>query len=141
MRNISRPGLMMLAVLNWSKYLQINSQSGQFLLNFSQVDHCFDIALNWTVQGVSKKMLVSGKMAITPLWKELGEEVIPFWKTTGSELSDEHKNFMILSKNDWDNCIWSWQPYLQKKEKNLMKMLYTGCPKIKHFHFFPLFWR
>ena len=47
-----------------------------------------------------KKMLVSGKMAITPLWKELGEEVIPFSKTTGSELSDEHKNFMIPSKND-----------------------------------------
>ena len=53
-----------------------------------------------TIQGVSKKMLVSGKMAITPLWKELGEEVIPFSKTTGSELSDEHKNFMIPSKND-----------------------------------------
>ena len=52
------------------------------------------------IQGVSKKMLVSGKMAITPLWKELGEEVIPFSKTTGSELSDEHKNFMIPSKND-----------------------------------------
>ena len=50
------------------------------------------------IQGVSKKMLVSGKMAITPLWKELGEEVIPFSKTTGSELSDEH--FMIPSKND-----------------------------------------
>ena len=48
-------------------------------------------------------MLVSGKMAITPLWKELGEEVIPFSKTTGSELSDEHKNFMIPSKNDWEN--------------------------------------
>ena len=45
-------------------------------------------------------MLVSGKMAITPLWKELGEEVIPFSKTTGSELSDEHKSFMIQSKND-----------------------------------------
>ena len=45
-------------------------------------------------------MLVSGKMAITPLWNELGEEVIPFLKTTGSELSDEHKNFMIPSKND-----------------------------------------
>ena len=52
------------------------------------------------IQGVSKKMLVSGKMAITSLWKELGEEVIPFSKTTGSELSDEHKNFMIPSKND-----------------------------------------
>ena len=47
-----------------------------------------------------KKMLVSGKMAMTPLWKELGKEVIPFLKTTGSELSDEHKNFMIPSKND-----------------------------------------
>ena len=47
------------------------------------------------LQGVSKKMLVSGKMAITPLWKELGEEVIPFSKTTGSELSYEHKNFII----------------------------------------------
>ena len=45
-------------------------------------------------------MLVSGKMAITSLWKELGEEVIPFSKTTGSELSDEHFNFMIPSKND-----------------------------------------
>ena len=66
-------------------------------------------------------MLVSGKMAITPLWKELGEEVIPFSKTTGSELSDEHKNFMIPSKNDWENCVWSWQPYLQKKEKKEWK--------------------
>ena len=62
-------------------------------------------------------MLVSGKMAITPLWKELGEEVIPFSKTTGSELSDEHKNFMIPSKNDWENCVWSWQPYPQNKGK------------------------
>ena len=52
------------------------------------------------LQGVSKKMLVSGKMAITPLWKELGEKVIPFLKTKGTELSDEHKNFMIPSKND-----------------------------------------
>ena len=52
------------------------------------------------IQGVSKKMLVSGKMAITPLWKELGEEVIPFLKTARSELSNEHKNFMIPSKND-----------------------------------------
>ena len=43
-------------------------------------------------------MLVSGKMAITSLWKELGEEVIPFSKTTGTELSDEDKNFMIPSK-------------------------------------------
>ena len=64
-------------------------------------------------------MLVSGKMAITPLWKELGEEVIPFSKTTGSELSDEHKNFMIPSKNDWENCVWSWQPYPQNKGKKL----------------------
>ena len=54
----------------------------------------------YNVQGVSKKMLVSGKMEITSLWKELGEEVIPFSKTTRSELSDEHKNFMIPSKND-----------------------------------------
>ena len=52
------------------------------------------------IQGVSKKILVSREMAITPLWKERGEEVIPFSKTTGSELSDEHKNFMIPSKND-----------------------------------------
>ena len=49
-------------------------------------------------------MLISGKMAITPLWKELGKEVIPFSKTTGSELSDEH--FMIPSKNDWENWVW-----------------------------------
>ena len=73
-------------------------------------------------------MLVSGKMAITPLWKELGEELIPFSKTTGSELSDEHKNFMIPSKNNWENCIWSWQPYLQNKEKNWMKMVYFWHP-------------
>ena len=52
------------------------------------------------VQGVPKKTPVSGKMAISPLWKELGEKVIPFSKTTGTELSDEHKNFMIPSKND-----------------------------------------
>ena len=45
---------------------------------------------------VSKKMLVSGKMAITPLWKDIGEEVIPFLKTTGSELSDEHKSTRAL---------------------------------------------
>ena len=64
-------------------------------------------------------MLVSGKMAITSLWKELGEEVIPFSKTTGSELSDEHKSFMIQSKNDWENWVWSWQPYLQNKGKKL----------------------
>ena len=52
------------------------------------------------IQGVPKKTPVSGKMAISPLWKELGEKVIPFSKTTGTELSDEHKNFMIPSKND-----------------------------------------
>ena len=52
------------------------------------------------VQGVPKKTPVSGKMAISPLWKELGEKVIPFSKSTGTELSDEHKNFMIPSKND-----------------------------------------
>ena len=56
--------------------------------------------IEYFIQGVSKKMLVSGKMSITPLWKELGEEVIQFPKTTGSELCDEHKNFMIPSKND-----------------------------------------
>jgi len=40
-------------------------------------------------------MLVTGKLAITPLLKELGEELILFSKTTGSELLVEHKNFMI----------------------------------------------
>ena len=52
------------------------------------------------IQGVSKKMLVSGKMAITPLWKELLSRSNTISKTKGSELSDEHKNFMIPSKND-----------------------------------------
>ena len=64
-------------------------------------------------------MLVSGKMAITPLLKELGEELIPFSETTGSELSDEHKNFIIQSKNDWENRVWSWQPCPQNKGKKL----------------------
>ena len=76
-----------------------------FVLVFKQnkLRHCVSTQStkkNLIIQGVSKKMLVSGKMAITSLWKELGEEVIPFSKTTGTELSDEDKNFMIPSKND-----------------------------------------
>ena len=70
-------------------------------------------------------MLVSGKMAITPLWKELGEEVIPFSKTTGSELWDEHKNFMIPSKNEWDKIVLEvGNPTSKIREKNWMEMLY-----------------
>ena len=62
-------------------------------MSFYSFAHC-------TIQGVPKKTPVSGKMAISPLRKELGEKVIQFSKTTGTELSDEHKNFMIPSKND-----------------------------------------
>ena len=69
-----------------------------FQLTSSQLLKTLCSACSYT--GCLKRMLVSGKMALTPLWKELGEEAIPFSKTTGSELSDEHKNFMIPSKND-----------------------------------------
>ena len=72
-------------------------------------------------------MLVSGKMAITPLWKELGEEVIPFLKTTGSKLSDEHKNFMILSKMTEKIAFEVGNP-TSKKRKNRMRMLYFRHP-------------
>ena len=68
-------------------------------------------------------------MAITSLWKDLG--VIPFSKTTGSELSDEHKNFMIPSKNDWENWVWSWQPYLQNKGKKLNGNALLSCDNDK----------
>ena len=62
-------------------------------------------------------MLVSGKMAITLLWKELGEEVILFLKSTGSELSDEHKNFMI--------------PKYQKITENIMFEVGNPTSKIR----------
>ena len=39
-------------------------------------------------------------MAITFVWKVLGEKVIPVSETTWKELSCEH---MISSKNDWEN--------------------------------------
>ena len=45
-------------------------------------------------------------MAITFVWKVLGKKVIPFLKTIWKELSKKYKNFMISSKNDWENRFW-----------------------------------
>ena len=40
-------------------------------------------------------------MVITPLWKELEEEVIPFSKTTGSELSDSDSCHNHINSVEW----------------------------------------
>ena len=56
-------------------------------------------------------------MAITPLWKELGDEVIPFSKTTGSELLDEHKTFMIPSKMTEKIAFEVGNPTSKKRKK------------------------
>ena len=46
--------------------------------------------------GCPKKMLFSGILAITPLWKGLELKVGGVSKTSGNSLSDRHKNFPNL---------------------------------------------
>ena len=70
-------------------------------------------------------------MAITFVWKVLGKKVIPFLKTIWKELSKKYKNFMISSKNDWENRFWSWQPYLQNKGKKLNGNALLSCDNDK----------
>ena len=47
---------------------------------------------------------------------------------------------MISSRNDWENCIWSWSPYLKNKEKfkrkNWISNIFFGAViVIVHFLF------
>ena len=45
--------------------------------------------------GCPKKMLFSGVLAITPLWKGLEIKVGGVSKNSGNSLSDRHQNFSI----------------------------------------------
>ena len=48
-----------------------------------------------TVQGVPKKTLFLGLLAIIPLWKGQEIKVRVFLKNSGNSLSDRHQNFSI----------------------------------------------
>ena len=86
---------MMLAVLNWSKYLQLNSQSGKFLPNFSQVFwHSFQLNCNLlsscegevkNFEGVQKfKSQVKLNVFYTK-WNEDVWEKSKFWRIEGNK--------------------------------------------------------
>ena len=70
------------------------------------------------IQGVPKKTLFSGVLAITPLWKGLEIKVGGVSKNSGNSLSDRHQNFSIWPIRSWENWVQRWQPYLKYLDKN-----------------------
>ena len=52
------------------------------------------------VQGVPKKRVILGKMPITGLGRGLKKKVGGVLKNSGNFQSNEHRNFVFLSKND-----------------------------------------
>ena len=51
------------------------------------------IGITNSIQGVPKKTLFSGILAITPLWKGLEKKLGGVSKASGNSLCDRHKNF------------------------------------------------
>ena len=80
-----------------------------FRLNFKK---------NIYIQGVPKKTLFLGFLAITPLWKGLEIKVGGVSKNSGNSLCDRHKNFPNWPFRSWENWVHRWQPYLQNLDKN-----------------------
>ena len=70
------------------------------------------------IQGVPKKTLFNGVLAITPLWKGLEIKVGGVSKNSGNSLSDRHQNFSIWPIRSWENWVQRWQPYLKNLDKN-----------------------
>ena len=70
----------------------------------------------YKVQGVPKKTLFSGILAITPLWKVLELFVGGVLKTSGNSLCDRHKNFPNF--RSLENWVQRWQLNLKNLEKN-----------------------
>ena len=71
---------------------------GLFSHGKAQESICDSVLLNSElisqyVQGVPKKTLFSGILAITPLWKVLELKLGGVSKTSGNSLCDRHKNF------------------------------------------------
>ena len=70
------------------------------------------------IQGVPKKTLFSGILAITALWKVLELKVGGVLKTSGNSLCDRHKNFPNWPFRSWENWVQRWQLNLKNREKN-----------------------
>ena len=54
------------------------------------------------IQAVPKKTGILGKMPITGLWRGLEIKIGWVLKNSGNFLSNEHKNFVFLYRNDWE---------------------------------------
>ena len=62
------------------------------------------------IQGVPKKTGILSKIPITGLKRGLKIKVGWVLKNSGNFQSNEHRNFVFSSKNDWDIKAQSWLP-------------------------------
>ena len=91
------------------------------------------LCLFFYLQGVSKKMVFSGKTAITSFKLIQNAKSGGVLENSGYLLRYGHWDFQNWRRNDWENEAWSCQPPLQKSAEFTAHIMHSVDDPL-HFH-------